>query len=302
MGENLQTSWELRWLWPANVLRYWFSDFDRSDIMKELFDEVLFDGKHAKFADLNPTACEASVDGSARAPVALPAIVINATTLSGQNFVFTDETFRRRLNSRLDTYPLSHAIMASAAFPGVFQNVTLQDYRDTKRYQHLFDGGPSDNLGVESIEASIKALDKKTRLGAKRIEGCMLILIDSFTNDAVRRDQDESRNSDPRKLLDFFVDDNFSNAVDAMLSHRREDSLEALGFPFEKFDDENKNMSIGKQGVWSYVPLRYIEGSLNRDLVCHVWHLTFQRLAQLTESSKRLAVDVNELTTVRQIL
>jgi predicted acylesterase/phospholipase RssA len=278
MGANLQSEWEMRWLSPQNALRYWFTDYDRSDIMKEVFDDALFDGTHATFADMNDKPCDASEDSR---PLQLPAIVINATTLSGQNFIFTDEVFKKRLDSRLDTFPLSHAIMASAAFPGVFQNVTLQDYRQPKHYQHLFDGGPSDNLGIEALESAIHALDAKTLAGHAALEGCLLVLIDSFTNDARRRDDEASQNSDPRKFLDFLIDDNFSNAVDAMLSHRREDSLEALAYPYELFDDENRNASIGRRAYWTYRPLHNRPESANPELVCHVWHLTFQRLEHL---------------------
>jgi predicted acylesterase/phospholipase RssA len=295
MGSNLQSQWEMRWLWPQNALRYWFTDYDRSDIMKEVFDDALFDGTHATFADMNGKPCDANPSSR---QVQLPAIVINATTLSGQNFVFTDEVFKKRLKSRLDTFSLSHAIMASAAFPGVFQNVTLQDYRQPKRYQHLFDGGPSDNLGIEALESAIHALDAKTLKGHAAVEGCLLVLIDSFTNDARRRDVEASQNSDPRKFLDFLVDDNFSNAIDAMLSHRREDSLEALAYPYELFDDENKNASIGRRAYWTYRPLHNMPESANPELVCHVWHLTFQRLDNLKSSvPETLSATLNKIKT-----
>jgi hypothetical protein len=237
----------------------------------------------------------------AKPDLMLPAIVINATTLSGQNFVFTDESFRTRLNSRLDTFPLSHAIMASAAFPGVFQNVTLQDYSwQGEQYLHLFDGGPSDNLGVEALQEAVRALDAKTREGHQALQGCMMILVDSFTNVARRREEEASRKTDTRKLLDFIVDDNFANAVDAMLSHRREDSLQAMGYPFEDFPGIDLNTAIGKRAYWSYQPLRLVRNAAQPDLVCHVWHLTFQRLDYLASKAggmSALPVDVNEIST-----
>lgn len=97
--------------------------------MKDVFDDILFEGK--TFREM---------------PHAGPKILINATSLPEEGkFVFTDEAFAE-LNSRLDTYPVSHAVMASGAFPGAFHNVTLEDYK-SGGYVHVFDGGAADNLG-----------------------------------------------------------------------------------------------------------------------------------------------------------
>jgi hypothetical protein len=43
--QDFQSSWELRWFLPWHIARYWITDFDRSDIMKEVFDSFLFDEK-----------------------------------------------------------------------------------------------------------------------------------------------------------------------------------------------------------------------------------------------------------------
>src|SRR5882672_2279133 len=153
---DFDRDWTMRWLYPQNIVRYWFTAFDRSDIMKNVFDDVLFTGarKQVTFTQLNPP-------GSTR-------ILINATEIAGgENFVFADQTFRDKVGSRLDEYPVSHAIMASAAFPAVFNAVTLRDFeaetKDSttkprctqttpgKRYRHLYDGGPSGNLGVNAV-------------------------------------------------------------------------------------------------------------------------------------------------------
>ena len=109
-----------------------FTHYDHSDAMAEVFDSVLYSGK--RFSDLGQTG---------------PKIFINATDLLGherhqyragsapvdiqiptpeQPFVFTEEEFRLAIRSRLDTYPVSHAVMASGAFPLVFNNVTLRNY------------------------------------------------------------------------------------------------------------------------------------------------------------------------------
>src|SRR5437867_6673897 len=137
LGKDFQTRWISRWFLPHNMVRYWLTDFDRSDIMKGVFDDLLFEKK--TFGDMPPAG---------------PKILINATSLTtGRQFRFTDQDFRT-LRSRLDTYPVSHAVMASGAFPGAFNNVTLQNYATQSRrphYVHLFDGGPADNLGIKTL-------------------------------------------------------------------------------------------------------------------------------------------------------
>ena len=131
--KDFQTRWILRWFLPHNIVRYWFTDFDRSDIMKGVFDDILFEKR--TFGDMP----------AGDMPATRPKILINATSLTtGRQFRFTDQDFKT-LQSRLDTYPISHAVMASGAFPGAFNNVTLQNYSTqshTPHYVHLFDGGP----------------------------------------------------------------------------------------------------------------------------------------------------------------
>ena len=102
------------------MLRYWLTDFDRSDIMKGVFDDILFEKK--TFGDM---------------PAGGPKILINATSLTtGRQFRFTDQDFKT-LQSRLDTYPISHAVMASGAFPGAFNNVTFPELFDAVRQAAL---------------------------------------------------------------------------------------------------------------------------------------------------------------------
>ena len=145
LRENFLKKWFLRFFYPHNFIRYWITDFDRSDIMAGVFDDFLFDKK--QYQHLQTTG---------------PNIIINATDLGGERFVFSHEAFNS-LGSRIDVYPLSYAVMASGAFPLVFQSVTLGRYRKdpyypgsslqrkAEFYRHLFDGGPTDNLGVESL-------------------------------------------------------------------------------------------------------------------------------------------------------
>jgi hypothetical protein len=108
---NFMTAWYFHLLYPHNIALSLLTDFDRSDVMADIFDNTLFDGK---------TFDAFSANG--------PRILINATNaMTGRRFVFDNDSFRR-LNSRLDSYPIAHAVMASAAFPVIFHNVTLRDY------------------------------------------------------------------------------------------------------------------------------------------------------------------------------
>jgi len=251
LGKNLESRWLVRWFLPQNIVRYWHTQFDRTDIMKHVLDGVLFDGE--RFAALG---------------TGLPKILINATRLSvGQRLVFTDETFHA-LGSRLDTYPLSHAVMASGAFPGAFQNVTLEDFsrqqlgasRKRSRYEHLFDGGPSDNLGVGTLLDMVRTLYQDVQ---RRPKACLVVIVDAYTDNP----QKDVRLRDSRVGIDFLVDTNVVDASDALLSLRRRNILEQAGFG---------DTEIGNQPVQDFPVFGQDSGSLSPK--CRAWHLSFQRL------------------------
>src|SRR5208337_3655611 len=89
-------------------------------------------------------------------------------------FCFTKECFGK-IGSSIDRYSLAHAVMASAAFPAVFQSVTLKDYaREEDWYVHLMDGGASDNLGITALGGILK---EKTDANSKKL----IIVIDAHT-------------------------------------------------------------------------------------------------------------------------
>ena len=125
----------LPWNWPG----LWFTDWDRSDILADVFSHELFSrrGRKLTFKDLRPDR---------------PRLLINATDLqTGQRFVFCNEQFDQ-LNSDLSRYPISSAVAASAAVPVLMHHVTLRDFSTTfPQYRHLIDGGVVDNLGVQSL-------------------------------------------------------------------------------------------------------------------------------------------------------
>jgi Patatin-like phospholipase len=97
-------------LW--NLILTGLTHYDRSDLMAGVFDDVFFNG--ANFDKLGDKG---------------PKLLINATSLTlGSSAPFLDSNFREKLYSRLDTFPISQAVMASGAFPGAFSNVTLTNF------------------------------------------------------------------------------------------------------------------------------------------------------------------------------
>jgi NTE family protein len=283
MRKDLQTAWVWRWFLPQNIARFWFTPFDRSDIMKGVIDDELFDGRMVQYTAMNNAT-------------RLPRILINASDLTGGNFVFTDEAFRERLSSRLDLYPVAHAVMGSAAFPGVFNNLTLENYASAGRrsYLHLIDAGPTDNLGVKALRRTLASLDGPR--GARPVRGCMMIVVDSYpdilgTSPGGIADHDKRHEDDPRAFLDFFFDTNLDDAFGNLLSSHREEMLKFMGYPEER---------VGLRSFWTYRPFRDSDGSANRSLECHVWHLTFQTLARLepgVPGAKSLGETVNGIKT-----
>jgi predicted acylesterase/phospholipase RssA len=135
----LATDMIFRCLLPWNLLAFTFTDYDRSDVMADVFRRNLFErkGRGLTFADLRPDR---------------PRLLVNATDLqTGRRFVFCNETFDD-INSDLSQYPLAYAVAASSAVPVVLHPVTLRDYSTTfAQYRHLIDGGVSDNLGVQTL-------------------------------------------------------------------------------------------------------------------------------------------------------
>jgi NTE family protein len=174
LKRNVQETLFWRCLSPRNGVRLLSSNFGRSDLAAEYYDEILFHG--ATYGDLATT-------GAAR-----PFLVINATNLSTYTPVqFTQDQFDL-IGSDLNRYPISRAVAASSAVPLLFTPITLKNYADqvppgdsfrlprtnnadlfsgyraalaeTSRaysdagkypYMHLMDGGLTDNLSLRNL-------------------------------------------------------------------------------------------------------------------------------------------------------
>ena len=162
----------VKFLLPWNLVATFFTDYDRSDLLAETFQEHLFsrNGRGLTFADLRPDR---------------PRLLINSTDLqSGRKFVFCDETFDD-LNSDLSKFPIAWACAASAAVPVLLHQVTLRDYSTAfKQYRHFIDGGIADNLGIQSL---VEVYDSQNQAATARKEqppypkGAIFIVIDAKT-------------------------------------------------------------------------------------------------------------------------
>ena len=220
---NYIRRWFGNWFWPHNIVRFWFTHFDRTDIMAKtlsdnLFDRSLTGNEGFRFHDLNPQR---------------PNLLINATNFTSQpeaaadvtqpkanlyDFTFSKDEFQA-LRSDLDQFPIAYAVMASATFPGVFNYVTLRDFSAArKEYVHLFDGGTYDNLGLTSLWTVLENIvrNPKGRQAPK-----IIVLIDAFTP-VEGRDRSDP---DPRKMVDYVIDTNFLDAYDTLMAGLRMEKI-----------------------------------------------------------------------------
>jgi NTE family protein len=180
LKKNIQKELLLEGINLKNWLRLFSSKFGRSDLAAEYYDKNIFEGK--TFGDI-----------LARGG---PLILINATDLAlGSHFTFTQDMFDL-ICSDVSRYPVSRAVAASSAVPGLLTPITLYNYAGTCNYElpgwmkkaleetsrsrrrtqqarifysyldstkrpyiHLVDGGTSDNLGLRG------AIDRLNPMG-----------------------------------------------------------------------------------------------------------------------------------------
>jgi NTE family protein len=157
---------------PYNWWRSITTQFDRSEIAVEYYDQTIFSG--ATMGELR------DADG--------PSVIINSTDLTtGNRFSFDQATFDL-ICSDIDDYPVSRAVTASSAVPVLFNPIVLNNFagqchtgthelldtllarddlnlrqshllnnvstlRDSlqRPFIHLVDGGISDNLGLRAL-------------------------------------------------------------------------------------------------------------------------------------------------------
>jgi NTE family protein len=184
---NLQDRLEDRIIAFSAIPRLLSDRYGRVDMLQELLDEVLFEGR--TYADISAQRRK-------------PFVLVTATDMSlGARFEFTQDTFDL-LCSDLDKLPIARAVAASSALPVVLSPVTLWNYaggcgfamrsfpeaqgemgerqlqrlrelesyldRSRRPYVHLLDGGLSDNMGLRGVievAAMYGGLTNALRLG-----------------------------------------------------------------------------------------------------------------------------------------
>lgn len=236
LSKDFRSAFVAKLLRPDNFMKTMFGPVGRTDLMAQVFDEHIFAGM--KYGDLENNG---------------PGLIINATALNDlsglldrtictnrrhyaesikwESVSFTDEFFDNCLHSAISSYPISHAVAASAAFPGLFSSVPLARFEPDEKFEtiipaqylHVMDGGPADNLGIDGILSDWAA--KSRSPGDKDIKQCLIIVIDAFASGEA-----DARNlkPDPRSVFDRFVDSNFFDSIDAMLNRRRLETLKGL--------------------------------------------------------------------------
>jgi predicted acylesterase/phospholipase RssA len=228
MTQNYRGKWIGNWFWPQNMLAFWFTHFDRTDIMAQTLADNMFDerplGGDIALGELNELR---------------PNLILNATSGSsgdingirfGQVFTFTTEDFAR-ICSSINDYSVARAVMASATFPGAFNFMTLRDQcrknsptgTDDARYLHVFDGGTADNLGLTSIKRVIwEALRNRDAKPYLPYSHVIVIQVDAFTDSGGT----DPTKPDPRGLFDFIMDTNVVDASSSLLAANRKSLLE----------------------------------------------------------------------------
>ena len=205
---------------PANWGSLASTNWGRSELASQLYDEILFHG--ATFGDLNRG------DG--------PMILASATDIStGSRFVFNQSVFDV-ICSDLNAVPLSRAAAASSAVPVVLSSVTINNYGGTcnttipswvslflntdnpprpaarairslkaidgyqdsvhRPYIHLVDGGVSDNVGMRGVLDALEVIEALQEAGiptrltnAKRI---IVIIVNSLSSPPTNWDETEA--------------------------------------------------------------------------------------------------------------
>lgn len=262
LGYDFQGNWLWRWLLPHNIFRFWFTDFTRSDIMVQVFNAHLT--HRATFADLRPH----------------PKILLNSTVHNDHTrFTFTDDRFAA-LHSNLAKYHVANAVNASSAFPGAFDDVALENYSpaapaalkepgvEQVRYLHLYDGGPIDNLGLQAMLEYLNRNVVGTSVSTLFPKGCVVFIVDA-TPASEHPELDVKQSS--RQVVDYFINTNALDAMDAMLIESRRSILVSAGIPMEKLD----------QDVRGHIPLNDRNGC-----GCEVRHVALRHLTYMPESSE----------------
>ena len=199
LTKNVQAELKRQIFSPLNWFKLGSAYYSRSDLAADYYDKLLFEKK--TFQEI------ADSQG--------PLIVINATNAAlGAQFSFIGSQFAP-VCTDLMTYPVSRAVTASSAVPGVFTSIILKNhagkceyqspewleeallegstntrryhlakalksYLDAKKqpYIHLLDGGLVDNLGIRLIiNTTLKEVDNYKILQDRDLEEVRKVIV-----------------------------------------------------------------------------------------------------------------------------
>jgi NTE family protein len=248
-----------RTLNPFNWPSLWSSNWGRSELAADLYDEILFNG--ATFGDLD----------RGKDPLIIPAAT-DITT--GARLPFTQPAFDA-LCADLNAVRLSRAAAASSAVPVVLTPITLNNYGGTcgyapppwikpfidavepprpaarvtrhvkeeaefadgvnRPYIHLVDGGVSDNLGMRSVLDALEIMEALHLIGQPtpldHLRRIVVVVVNSMSSPKTAWDKSES----PPGTIEIL--------------------LKAAGVPIDHYSYEATELLRDKQARWQSMRL-----------------------------------------------
>lgn len=227
LDANLRLSAAAKLANPAFLGSYIFGHQTRTDALFAALDSDVFDvsGEHGSLTlgDMNPTR---------------PQIILNSTIATrddsdafrprpfGSLFTFTKSNLGS-IGVDYSSMPVSRAVAASAAFPGMMSPVVLNRFQrgsdetvaGIPKYIHLIDGGASDNLGLLAVK---RALIEDSHRLLTQCDQVIVLTVDAFGIQGNHRDD----SPDMRSPLGLVIDTNtLLSAFDSLLAVSRTRAL-----------------------------------------------------------------------------
>jgi predicted acylesterase/phospholipase RssA len=273
----------------------------RTDLLAKTLDDLYFHGKTFGYLRRD------------NGRVKLPKLLIHAMDSNSlQKVLFEQSRFAFDLGSDLDSYPISYAVAASMAYPGIFQPVPLKVLspgldvtvsNPRRMFLHLSDGGIVDNLAISSLYETIAnfLVDPKQapangalveRTERSQIKSCVLIVVDSaqplevLTN-PIGSDTELYQKS-LNRLFDYFESEPYSvaRAAESLMMMKRIRELREIGFPqpsevrlIEK-DVEARPIVFKSCGPTLH------EGPVP-SMKCVHWHISLDKLRYVQDSARK---------------
>lgn len=223
LAANLKSDMVKHMVNPVFLGGYLFGQKSRTDTLFAALDSTVLgisgEKKQITMADLNPDR---------------PQIIINSTVATmdestafrprpfGSLFTFSPSDLDS-IGVEYATMPLSRAVAASAAFPGLLSPVVLNRFelgsteqeRGTPKFMHLIDGGNVDNLGLLAVK---RALVEDSHRLLTECDQVVVLTVDAFGAQGLHQDDTPSM----RSALGWMMDGNtVFSAFDALLAANR---------------------------------------------------------------------------------